>query len=657
ADIDVFDLEVGSTDPEDMIRFCELLEPTVGGINLEDIKAPECFYIEETLKARLDIPDFHDDQHGTAVISGAALLNALLITEKKIEEIRVVFSGAGASAVATAELYVALGVRREHITMCDISGVVHSGRDDLDPYKGRFARDTPLRTLTEALRGADVFVGLSAAGAATQEMIRDMGEKPVVFALANPEPEIRPELVLEVRPDAITATGRSDYPNQINNVLGFPFIFRGALDARARAINDAMKLAATHALAELARQDVPEAVERAYGGERFRFGPEYLIPKPFDPRIMLWVAPAVAEAAMATGVARIQLDPEKYRYELESRLGRGHEVMRGIITRARRDPQRIVFPEGEHERIIRAAARIVEEGIAQPLLVGRPRLIEQLALDLSVSLDGMVLVDPAADTVTKERYAQEFYRARQRKGVTLAEAKERMRQPIYFGCMMVHLGDADGLVAGEDMYYPDTIRPALETVGTADGVHRVAGLYLMVLEKDLLFFADTTVNIDPDAETLADIALLAAGVVRKLGIRPRVAMLSFSNFGSVRHPHSDRVREATELVKQRDPELIIDGEMQVEPALLPDLRSSLYPFTTLTGPANVLIFPDLDAANIAYKMLWHVGGAEAIGPVLMGMSKPIHVLQRGSSAADIVNLTALAVVDAQEMRSGVMRGF
>ena len=657
ADIDVFDLEVGSTDPEDMIRFCELLEPTVGGINLEDIKAPECFYIEETLKARLDIPVFHDDQHGTAVISGAALLNALLITEKKIEEIRVVFSGAGASAVATAELYVALGVRREHITMCDISGVVHSGRDDLDPYKGRFARDTPLRTLTEALRGADVFVGLSAAGAATQEMIRDMGEKPVVFALANPEPEIRPELVLEVRPDAITATGRSDYPNQINNVLGFPFIFRGALDARARAINDAMKLAATHALAELARQDVPEAVERAYGGERFRFGPEYLIPKPFDPRIMLWVAPAVAEAAMATGVARIQLDPEKYRYELESRLGRGHEVMRGIITRARRDPQRIVFPEGEHERIIRAAARIVEEGIAQPLLVGRPRLIEQLALDLSVSLDGMVLVDPAADTVTKERYAQEFYRARQRKGVTLAEAKERMRQPIYFGCMMVHLGDADGLVAGEDMYYPDTIRPALETVGTADGVHRVAGLYLMVLEKDLLFFADTTVNIDPDAETLADIALLAAGVVRKLGIRPRVAMLSFSNFGSVRHPHSDRVREATELVKQRDPELIIDGEMQVEPALLPDLRSSLYPFTTLTGPANVLIFPDLDAANIAYKMLWHVGGAEAIGPVLMGMSKPIHVLQRGSSAADIVNLTALAVVDAQEMRSGVMRGF
>jgi malate dehydrogenase (oxaloacetate-decarboxylating)(NADP+) len=369
------------------------------------------------------------------------------------------------------------------------------------------------------------------------------------------------------------------------------------------------------------------------------------------------VAPAVAEAAMQSGVARVHLDLEKYRYELESRLGRGHEVMRGIITRARRDPQRIVFPEGEHDRIIRAAARIVEEGIAQPHLVGRPRVIEQRAMDLSMSLDGMVIIDPAADDELKERYAQAFYDARQRKGVTLAEARERMRQPIYFGCMMVQAGDADGLVAGEDMYYPDTIRPALETVGTAEGVHRVAGLYLMVLEKELLFFADTTVNIEPDAETLADIALLAAGVVRKLGIQPRVAMLSFSNFGSVRHPHSDRVRLATELVKQRDPDLIVDGEMQVEPALQPELRNSIYPFTSLHGAANVLIFPDLDAANIAYKMLWHLGGAEAIGPVLMGMSRPIHVLQRGSSAADIVNLTALAVVDAQELRSGALRGF
>ena len=657
ADIDVFDLEVDSTDADDIIRFCELLEPTVGGINLEDIKAPECFYIEETLKQRLDIPVFHDDQHGTAVISGAALLNALRITGKAIEGIRVVFAGAGASAVATAELYVSLGVQRENITMCDIEGVVHSARTDLDPYKGRFARETSLRTLEEALRGADVFVGLSAAGAATQEMIRHMADRPVVFALANPEPEIRPEEVLEVRPDAITATGRSDYPNQINNVLGFPFIFRGALDVRARAINDEMKLAATHALAELARQDVPESVERAYGGERFRFGPEYLIPKPFDPRIMLWVAPAVAGAAMRSGVARVQLELEKYRYELESRLGRGHEVMRGIITRAKRDPQRIVFPEGEHERIIRAAVRIVEEGIAVPHLIGRPRVIEERATALGMSLEGMVLVDPSSDQERKEHYAQEFYRARQRKGVTLAEARELMRQPIYFGCMMLQSDDVDGLVAGEDMYYPDTIRPALETVGTAPGVTRVAGLYLMVLEKDLLFFADTTVNIEPDEETLAEIALLSASVVRKLGIRPRVAMLSFSNFGSVRHPHSDRVRRATDLVKARDPELIIDGEMQVETAVMPEMRETVYPFTSLKGSANVFIFPDLDAANIAYKLLWRLGGAEAIGPVLMGMSRPIHVLQRGSSAADIVNLTALAGVDAQEMRSGVMRGF
>lgn len=657
ADIDVFDLEIDTTDPDEIIRFCELLQPTVGGINLEDIRAPECFYIEETLKQRLSIPVFHDDQHGTAVISGAALINALRITEKKIEEIRVVFSGAGASAVATAELYVALGVRRKNIIMCDIDGVVHAGRSDLDPYKGKFARDTPLRTLAEALRGADVFVGLSAAGAATQEMISEMAEHPVIFALANPEPEIHPHEVMAVRPDAITATGRSDYPNQINNVLGFPFIFRGALDARASAINDEMKLAATHALAELARQDVPEAVERAYGGERFRFGADYLIPKPFDPRIMLWVAPAVAKAAMDSGVAQVQLDLEKYGYELESRLGRGHEVMRGIITRAKRNPQRIVFPEGEHERIIRAAIRIVEEGIAVPYLIGRPEEIERRAGELAMSLQGIEIVDPSADPELRERYARSFYEDRKRKGVTLAEARERMRQPIYYGCMMVQSGDVDGLVAGEDMYYPDTLRPALETVGTAEGVSRVAGLYLMVLEKDLLFFADTTVNIDPDADTLAEIALLSASAVRRLGIVPRVAMLSFSNFGSVRHPESERVRIATEIVKQRDPELIIDGEMQVETALITEQRQSIYPFTSLTGPANTLIFPDLDAANICYKMLWRVGGAEAIGPVLMGMARPIHVLQRGSSAADIVNLTAIAVVDAQELRAGSMRGF
>ena len=650
ADIDVFDLEVNSEDPDDVIKFCTLLEPTVGGINLEDIRAPECFYIEQELQRTLDIPVFHDDQHGTAVITGAALLNAMVVTEKRLDEIRVVFSGAGASAIASAEHYVALGVRRENITMCDINGVVHLGRDDLDPWKGRFARDTPLRTLTEALVGADVFVGLSVAGAVAPEMIREMAERPVVFALANPDPEITPEEVLSVRPDAITATGRSDYPNQINNVLGFPFIFRGALDVRARAINQEMKLAATRALAELARQDVPEAVERAYGDEHFRFGAEYLIPKPFDPRIMLWVAPAVAQAAIETGVARLEIDIVHYREVLESRLGRGREVMRGILNRAKQNPRRIVYPEGEHERIIRAAALVVEEKLAQPVLVGRPRVINAHAEELGISLRGIELMDPAEDEARKERYAQEFFRLRQRKGVTLAEARERMRQPIYFGCMMVREGDADGLVAGEDMYYPETIRPALETIGTAPGVKRVAGLYLMVLENQLLLFADTTVNIDPDAEALAEIATLAASIARKLGMEPYIGMLSFSSFGSVRSPQSDKVRAAVELVKRRHPELKIEGEMQVDVAVLSTIREQ-YPFSDIAGPANVYIFPDLNSANIAYKLMARLGGAEAIGPVLMGMARSVHVLQRGSTAADILNLTAVAVVDAQEWRT------
>jgi malate dehydrogenase (oxaloacetate-decarboxylating)(NADP+) len=658
ADIDVFDLEVDTLDPDEVIRFCELLEPTVGGINLEDIRAPECFYIEEELKKRLDIPVFHDDQHGTAVISGAALLNAMEITKHQIEEIRVVFSGAGASAIATAEHYVLLGVKRQNILMCDSKGVIHSGREGLDAYKRRFAQETELRTLQEAMVGANVFVGLSVAGAVTGEMIAGMAERPIVFALANPDPEITPEAVLAVRPNAITATGRSDYPNQINNVLGFPFIFRGALDVRARTINDEMKMAATRALAELARQDVPEAVERAYGDERFRFGANYLIPKPFDPRIMLWVAPAVAEAAMETGVARIQIDLDSYGEELERRLGRGHEVMRRILNQASRDPRPIVFPEGENDRIIRAAARIVEEKVAHPRLLGSPERIRARAAELGVSLSGAEIIDPSADAERQERYAQEFYRLRRRKGITLAEARERMRQPIYFGCMMVQQEDADGLVAGEELYYPETIRPALETVGTHGESKQVAGLYMMVLEHRLVFFADTTVNIQPSAETLAQIAELSADFVRWLGIEPRVAMLSFSNFGSVRHPESDKVRIATEIVKSRNPKLVIDGEMQVETALLPSFRDASYPFSDLQGEANIFIFPDLNAANISYKLLARLGGAEAIGPVLLGMARPIHILQRGSSAADILNLCAIAVVDAQERgEQRVVRGY
>jgi malate dehydrogenase (oxaloacetate-decarboxylating)(NADP+) len=650
ADIDVFDLEVDSEDPDDVIRFCELLEPTVGGINLEDIRAPECFYIEQELQRRLEIPVFHDDQHGTAVISGAALLNALELVEKRLDEVRVVFSGAGASAIATAEHYVTLGVRRENILMADSHGVLRPDRDpsQLDPYKARFAQDTPHRTIGEALRGADVFVGLSVAGAISPEMIEQMADDPIVFALANPDPEIIPEDVMRVRSDAITATGRSDYPNQINNVLGFPFIFRGALDVRARQINEEMKMAATRALADLAKQDVPEAVERAYGEDRFRFGRDYLIPKPFDPRIMLWVAPAVAQAAIETGVARQEIDLEQYRRTLEARLGRKREVMRDIIDRARRDPRRIVFPEGEHERIIRAARQVVDEAIAQPILLGNPERIRERADELRISLSGVRLVDGSDLEERAERYAQQFYRRRQRKGVTLAEARDLVRRPVTFACMMVSEGDADGVVAGEDMYYPDTIRPALETIGTAADVKHVAGLYMMVLEQDLLFFADTTVNIDPDAETLAEIARLSAGFVRRLGIEPRVAMLSFSNFGSARHPQSEKVRLATELVRQRDPELVIDGEMQADTAAIPEIRRRNYPFSTLQGPANVYIFPDLNAANVCYKLLARLGGAEAIGPILLGMASPVHVLERGSETVAITNLTAIAVVDAQE---------
>ncbi|HEV3050600.1 MAG TPA: NADP-dependent malic enzyme, partial [Longimicrobium sp.] len=647
AGVDAFPICLDTKDPDDVIRFCEMLEPTVGGINLEDIGAPACFYIEEELKRRLEIPVFHDDQHGTAVISGAALLNALDISGKRIEELKVVFSGAGAAAIATAELYISLGLRRENIVMTDSKGVIRADRGNLDRYKGRFATTRDLHTLADAMAGADLFVGLSVAGAVTREMIASMAEAPIVFALANPDPEILPEDVLAVRPDAMVATGRTDYPNQINNVLGFPFIFRGALDVRARAINDEMKMAATRALAELARMDVPESVEKAYGNERFRFGAEYLIPKPFDPRIMLWVAPAVAQAAMDTGVARVPIDIEQYRAELIARLGRGREVMRDIMRSARQDPRRIVYPEGENDRIIRACALVLAEGIAQPILLGRPDFIRDRAEMLGVVIDGAEIVDPWHDEARRERYAQEFYRRRQRKGTTLAQARERMREPVYFGSMMVLQGDADGLLAGEDMHYPETIRPALETIGTAPKVRRVAGLYMLVLEHDTVFFADTTVNIDPDAETLADIALLAADFVRRLGLVPRVGMLSFSNFGSVRSPQSDKVRRATELVKARAPELEIDGELQADTAVLTEFRRENYPFSTLQNKPNVLIFPNLDSANIAYKLMWRMGGAEAFGPILLGMGHPIHVLQRGSEAADVLNLTALAVVDAQ----------
>jgi len=539
-------------------------------------------------------------------------------------------------------------VRRENILMIDRHGVITTDRlKEVDKYKARFAQKTTRQTLADAMKDADVFVGLSAGGIVSREMVASMAPEPIIFALANPDPEIAPEDILAARQDAIIATGRTDYPNQVNNVLGFPFIFRGALDVRASAINEEMKMAATHALAELAKQDVPEAVAAAYGQETFRFGRDYLIPKPFDSRVLLWVAPAVAKAAMETGVARHPIDLERYRNQLEARLGRRREVMRDIILKARKDQKKIVFPEGENERILRAAAQIVEERIAAPLLLGRPERIRECAASLGVELTGIELLSNEDYDRRVERYAQKLFEKRQRKGMTLAEAKGRMRLPIYFGSMMVDEGDADGLVAGESTNYPETIRPALEVVGTAPDSRHVAGLYMMILQHDIMFFADTTVNIEPDAETLAEIALMSAAFVTRLGIHPALAMLSFSNFGSTRHPEAQKVQRAVEIVKARSPDLLVEGEMQVDVAVLPDLLAQQFPFSRLKERANVLIFPDLNSANIAYKLLWRLGGAEAIGPILLGMDKPIHVLQRGASAADIVNLAALAVVDAQ----------
>jgi malate dehydrogenase (oxaloacetate-decarboxylating)(NADP+) len=649
ADIDVFDLEVGSENPEDVIRFCQLLEPTVGGINLEDIRSPDCFYIEQRLRETLGIPVFHDDQHGTAIISGAALLNALLLVKKEISTVKIVFAGAGAAAIATAEHYVRLGVRRENIVMSDHKGVIYKGREGLDEFKQRFAIETKARTLAEALEGADVFVGLSVAGIVTGEMLQAMAKKPVIFALANPTPEIMPDEAKNARPDAIVATGRSDFPNQVNNVLGFPFIFRGALDVRAKKINEEMEMAATRALAELAKQEVPESVARAYGGEKLKFGPEYLIPKPFDPRVLLWVAPAVAWAAVASGIAGRIIDVEEYRAELEARLGPERQVMRGLISRAQQDPPSIVFPEGDDPRVLRASRILADEGIARPILLGDLDAIRRQADDGSLTLEDIELVNPrtAAD---RDELAQELWQRRRRRGMTLREAKNRILDPMYYGLLMLRAGRTDALVAGEEIDYPDALRPALEVIGAEPGRKHVSGIYMMIFRQQTFFFADTTVNIEPDAETLAEIATATAKFVTRLGIEPRVAMLSFSNFGSVKHPAAAKVQQAVALLHERDPELQVDGEMQADTAVVERILTRVYPFAKLRGPANVLIFPDLNAANIAYKLLARLGDAQAIGPILVGMGRPVHVLQRLSEVPDIVNMAVIAAVDALEYR-------
>ncbi len=649
ADVDVFDIEVNSHDPEEIIKLCQLLEPTFGGINLEDIKAPDCFLIEETLRKTMKIPVFHDDQHGTAIISGAALLNALEIVGKDISQVHIVFNGAGAAGIACAEHYVRLGVKRENIILCDTKGVVYEGRKEgMNKYKERFAQKTDLRTLAQAMVGADVFAGLSVKGAINGEMVCSMAKDPIVFAMANPDPEITYEEAKSCRSDVIIATGRSDYPNQVNNVLGFPFIFRGALDVRAVAINEEMKLAATHALADLAKEDVPDSVCRAYGVPRLQFGREYLIPKPFDPRVLMWEAGAVAEAAMKSGVAQQPIDLTTYRAQLERRLGKAYEVARTMIHKAQANPKQVVFPEGDNEKILRACHTLVEEKIAHPILLGEAAKIQARAREFGVNLEGMQIVDTAMSE-HRELYAQELFRLRQRRGVTLQEAATLLNNCNVFGSMMVHMGDADALVSGLTQHYPDTIRPALQIVRIREGLHRVSGCYAVITRKGEVFFlADTSVNIEPTAEDLVEIALCTAHMARRFDITPRVAMLSFSSFGGVDHPICRKVRKAVELIKYADPTLIVDGEIMADEALSPEIIEELYPFSALKGGANVLIFPDLASANIACKFAAKVSGGELIGPILMGMSRPVHVLQRTATVEEVVHVAAIAVVDAQE---------
>lgn len=650
ADIDVFDIEVDTEDPEEIVKTVKLMEPTFGGINLEDIKAPECFYIEEKLKEIMDIPVFHDDQHGTAIISAAALLNGLELQNKKIEDIKVVFSGAGAAGIACADLYIKLGVKLENLYLVDSKGLVYKGRTEgMNPYKERFANGEKAMDLGEIMKGCDVFAGVSVANLVTKDMVKSMADKPIIMAMANPDPEITYDDAISVRDDLIMATGRSDYPNQVNNVLGFPFIFRGALDVRAKAINDEMKIAAVRALADLTKEDVPDSVIKAYGDKPISFGKEYIIPKPFDSRVLIWEASAVAKAAVESGVARQPIDDfDAYREHLEGLLGKSREIMRLVINKAKKVPKRIVYPEGWEPKILRACQIITDEEIANPIVLGTQDYIEKEAKTLNVDLSKVELIDPEKSDKL-DKYARELHKMRARKGMTYSEAKMQLRGNWrLFGSMMVQMGDADGMIAGVNYHYPDTIRPALQAIPLREDSDVVAGLYMMVFKNDVLFFADTTVNIEPTAEELASIAILAAEEVKNFNIDPRIAMLSFSNFGSSRHPLSTKVAKATEIVKQRRPDLEIDGEMQADTAVIPEILRGTYDFSELKGTANVLIFPSLESGNIAYKLMHRLGGAETIGPILMGVSKSIHVLQRNCDVNDIVNMTAIAVLDAQK---------
>jgi len=650
ADIDVFDIELDFDDPSDIVTATKAMEPTFGGINLEDIKAPDCFEIEERLREEMDIPVFHDDQHGTAIITGAGLVNAADILDKDLSDLTVTISGAGASAIATADFYVSLGVKRENITMCDSSGIITTDRvedGDLNKYKAQFAQDRSAGDLADAMAGADVFVGLSVGGIVSPEMVQSMADNPIIFPMANPEPEIGYHEAKSARDDTvIVGTGRSDYPNQVNNVLGFPFIFRGALDVRATEINEAMKVAAARALADLARKDVPDAVVKAYGDQPLQFGPEYILPKPVDPRVMFEIAPAVAEAAMESGAARESIDLDAYREELEARLGKSREMMRVVLNKAKTDPKRVVLAEGDDEKMIRAAYQITDQGIATPVLIGDRDAIWTTMDDLGLDFDPEI-VDPVADEL--DAYADRLYELRKRKGVTRREASELVRDGNYLGSVMVEMGDADAMLTGLMHHYPSALRPPLQVIGTADDADYAAGVYMLTFRNQVVFVADATVNQDPGAAELAEIGRHTGELARRFNVDPRAAFLSYSNFGSVDNEGTRKPRQAAQTLRE-DPavDFPVDGEMQADTAVVEDILNGTYDFAELDDPANVLIFPNLEAGNIGYKLLQRLGGADAIGPMLVGMDKPVHVLQRGDEVKDIVNLAGVAVVDAQE---------
>jgi malate dehydrogenase (oxaloacetate-decarboxylating)(NADP+) len=648
AGIDVFDIEIDEMDPDKFIHIVKSLEPTFGGINLEDIKAPECFKIETELRAKMNIPIMHDDQHGTAIISSAALINALEIVGKKIEKIKMVVNGAGAAAVSCTRLYLRLGLKRENLLMCDSKGVIHKDREDLDEIKAEFATSQKIKTLQEAIKGADVFVGLSKADILTTEDVKAMAKDPIVFALANPDPEIAYDVAKKTRQDLIMATGRSDHPNQVNNVLGFPYIFRGALDVRANEINEEMKLAAVHALANLAKEPVPDMVVKAYGTDKISFGREYLIPKPLDPRLITAISPAVAKAAMDSGEARKPItDWGAYHQELLNRIGIDQKLMTRIIDRAKKKPKRVVFAEAHHHKILKAAQILQDEGIAQPILLGDKDEIERLIIEHKLELDCPIIY-PRKEQAKVEQFAEILYKKRQRKGMTLRDCQQLLRDRNYYGAMMVETGEADALVSGLTKDYPKTIVPALQIIGIAEGVNRVAGMYIILNKKGTFFFADATVNLDPNAAELVDIIGLTARGVKFFDMEPRVAVLSYSNFGSSKGEVPEKTREAVRLAKKKYPDLVIDGEIQANVALNTEIQKENYPFSSLSDEgANTLIFPNLESGNIAYKLLMEIGGAEAIGPILLGMKKPVHVLQLGSSIREIVNMAAIAVVDAQ----------